>query len=149
MASFTQWKPRSDRQTVNTRLALGKVVLLRGFLRVFVSPFQYYSTMLRTYLLSFFIWRNSRQWARASSFTRFLDHTQRRITVGRTPLDEWSARRRDLYPTTHNTHNRQTSMFPMGFEPTISAGERPQTHALDRVATGTDLLSFWLMQCNH
>jgi hypothetical protein len=26
--------------------------------------------------------------ATASSFTRFLDHTQRRITVGRTPLDE-------------------------------------------------------------
>ena len=27
------------------------------------------------------------QWAIASSFTRFLDHTQRRTTVGRTPLD--------------------------------------------------------------
>jgi hypothetical protein len=26
--------------------------------------------------------------ARASSFTRFLDHTQRRTTLGRTPLDE-------------------------------------------------------------
>jgi len=56
----------------------------------------------------------------------FLDHTQRRITVGRTPLDEWSARRRDLYLTTHDTHNRQTSMPTVGFEPTISAGERPQ-----------------------
>ena len=51
------------------------------------------------------------QWARTSSFTRCLDHTQRRTTAGRTPLDEWSARRRDLYLTTHNTHNRQTS-FP-------------------------------------
>ena len=30
----------------------------------------------------------------------FLDHTQRRSTVGRTPLDELSARRRDLYLTT-------------------------------------------------
>ena len=29
-------------------------------------------------------------------------------------------------------------MPPVGFEPTISAGERPQTHALDRVVTGTD-----------
>ena len=28
------------------------------------------------------------QWAMASSFTRFLDHTQRRATVGRTPLEE-------------------------------------------------------------
>jgi len=26
-------------------------------------------------------------------------------------------------------------MPPVGFEPTISAGERPQTHALDRAAT--------------
>jgi hypothetical protein len=34
--------------------------------------------------------------------TRFLDHTQRRATVGRTPLEEWPARRRDLYMTTHN-----------------------------------------------
>jgi hypothetical protein len=30
----------------------------------------------------------------------------RRITPGRTPLDEWSARRRYLYLTTHNTHNK-------------------------------------------
>jgi len=27
-------------------------------------------------------------------------------------------------------------MFPVGFEPTISAGERPQTYALDCAATG-------------
>ena len=43
-------------------------------------------------------------------FLMFLDHTQRSSTVGRTPLDEWSARRRDLYLTTHDTHNRQISM---------------------------------------
>jgi hypothetical protein len=55
----------------------------------------------------------------------FLDHTQRRTTIGRTPLDEWSARRRDLYLTTHDNHNRQTSMPPVEFEPTISLGERP------------------------
>ena len=73
----------------------------------------------------------------ASSFVRFLDHTQRRIRVGRTPLDEWSARRRDLYLTTHNTLKRQTSMPPVGFEPTISVSKRPQTYALDRAATGT------------
>ena len=75
----------------------------------------------------------------ASSFLRFLDHTQRRSKVDRTPLDEWSVRRRDLYLTTHNTHNRQTSMPPVGFEPTISAGERPQTYALDRSATETGI----------
>ena len=27
----------------------------------------------------------------------------------------------------------------VGLEPTISAGERPQTYALDRAATGSDL----------
>jgi hypothetical protein len=73
----------------------------------------------------------------ASSFLMFLDHTQQRTTVGRTPLDELLARRRDLYLTTHNTHNRQTSISSAGFEPTISAAERPQTYALDRAATGT------------
>jgi len=57
----------------------------------------------------------------ASSFLRFPNHTQRRITVSRTPLDEWSVRRRDLYLKIHNTHNRQTDMPTAGFEPTISA----------------------------
>jgi len=50
--------------------------------------------------------------AMASSFLRFLDHTQRLITVSRTPLDKGSAHRWDLYLTTHNTHKRQTSMRP-------------------------------------
>ena len=69
-------------------------------------------------------------------FTITLKHT----TVGRTTLDEWSAWRRDLYLTTPNTHNRQTSMPPAGFEPTIPAGERPQTHALEHAANRTGLL---------
>jgi hypothetical protein len=44
------------------------------------------------------------------------DHIERHPTVGRTPLDEGSARRRGLYlTTTHNTHKRQTSMPPVGF----------------------------------
>ena len=87
--------------------------------------------------INFFFGRNSPQWARTSSFTRFPYHTQRRTTVGWTPLDEWSARRRDIYLTTHNTHNRKTSMPPVGFETTIPVGERPQTYALERAATGT------------
>ena len=70
-------------------------------------------------------------------FLMFLDHTQRRSTVGRTPVDQWSARRRDLYLTTHDTHNRQISMPTVGFEPTISAGERPQAYSFE-----------WL-QCLH
>ena len=62
----------------------------------------------------FSLWRCDPTQVMASSFLRFLDHTQRRPTVGRTPLDEWSARRRDLYLTTHNIHNRQTSTSPGG-----------------------------------
>ena len=65
--------------------------------------------------------------------------TLRHTTLGRIPLDEWSARRRDLY-LTHNTHNRQTSMSPAGFEPAIPSSERQQNHVLDRSATGTDTL---------
>jgi len=88
----------------------------------------------------FFIDARTHQWVTASSFTRFLDHTQRRTTVDIIPLDEWSARRRDLYLTTHNTHKRQIAMPPVGFEPTISASERSQSYTLDRAAVGTGKL---------
>ena len=83
---------------------------------------------------------NSPQWARPSSFTRFLDHTQRRITVGRTPLYEWSARRRDLYLTTHYT--RKTNID-------ITAGIR--THSLSRRAAAHLYLrarGYWDRQIN-
>jgi len=33
-------------------------------------------------------------------------------------------------------------MPPVGFEPTISAGERPKTYALDRAATGIGVKVF-------
>jgi hypothetical protein len=51
-----------------------------------------------------------------------------RTTLGRTPLDEWSAQHRDryLYNKQHS-QERQISMPPAGFEPTIPASERPQT----------------------
>jgi hypothetical protein len=57
-------------------------------------------------------------------------HTQRRATAGGNPLDEWSARRRDLYLTTHNTqHSQQTN---------IHAPCRIRTHNLSRrAASGT------------
>ena len=47
---------------------------------------------------------------RCWGFTITLRHT----TFGRTPLDEWSARRRDLYLTIHNTHREQTSVSQGG-----------------------------------
>jgi hypothetical protein len=49
----------------------------------------------------------------ASSVLRFRDHTQGHTTVGRTPLDEWSARRRDLY-LTNTQHSQQTNIHVPG-----------------------------------
>jgi hypothetical protein len=72
-------------------------------------------------------------------FTIAIRHTP----LSRTRLEEWSARRRELCPTTHDTHKRQTSMPPAEFEPTIPASERQQTHALDRAATGIGVLFFF------
>ena len=57
-------------------------------------------------------------------------------SLGRAPLDEGSARRRELYLTTHNTHKSQISMLPTGFETAIPDSEGPQTRALNRAATG-------------
>jgi hypothetical protein len=57
-------------------------------------------------------------------------------TLGRTPLGEWSSRRRDLYLTTHSPHKRKKSMPPTVFDPTIPVSKQPLTHALDRAATG-------------
>ena len=49
----------------------------------------------------------------------------RYTSLDRRPLDERSVRRSYLYLTTHNTHKRQTSMLPVGFEHTISTSKRP------------------------
>ena len=83
-----------------------------------------------------------------SSILRCTDHTQRRTTIGRTPLDEWLARRRDLYLTTH-TLIRQTSMPSAEIEPTTPAHERPQTHALEVAATGTSPYTGYFTTLGH
>jgi hypothetical protein len=38
-------------------------------------------------------------------------------------------------------------MPPVGFEPKVSAGQRPQTYALDRAATGTGIFRFYPSEC--
>ena len=67
---------------------------------------------------------------RYRGFTITLRHT----TLGRTPLDEWSSPPRDVCLTIH-THKIQTSV-PLGSETAFPASEPPQTHALDRAASG-------------
>ena len=66
-------------------------------------------------------------------FTITLRHT----TLGKVPLDEWSARRRQ-----HITLSQEPSMPPAKFEPAIPAAERPKTYALGRAATGISPL-YW------
>jgi hypothetical protein len=56
---------------------------------------------------AFFLWRSGPTSVIATPFVMFPDRTQRRTTVSRTALYEWSF------------------MPPSGFEPTVSTGERP------------------------
>ena len=76
----------------------------------------------------------------ASCFLRFLGHTQQRTTVGRTPLDEWSARRMVLF-LDNTQQSQQTNIHsPSGI----------RTYNLSRRAAA-DLLPNchwdWLLQC--
>ena len=59
-----------------------------------------------------------------------------RHTLGSTPLDEWSARRRGLH--FHKPQKLQGTNFhaPAGFEPVIPASEQPHTYSLDGAGTG-------------
>jgi hypothetical protein len=59
--------------------------------------------------------------------------TLRHLTCGRTPLEEWWARSRDLYLTTYNVLNRYLS--PAEFEPAFPANEQRQRYGLDRSVT--------------
>jgi len=86
------------------------------------------------YFMSF-LWLDSPSEFRSPPCRSF-EITLRHTTLGRDPQDECSACCRNLYLTTHNTHKRQTSMFPAGLEPTIPASEWPQIYALGRSATG-------------
>jgi hypothetical protein len=51
------------------------------------------------------------------------------LTVGRTPLDEWSGRRRDFYLTTHNTHKSRHPCLRRDSNPQSqqTCGRRPTT----------------------
>jgi len=52
----------------------------------------------------------------------------------------------DAKTSTCNTqHSKETSIPPAGFETTIPASERPQTHILDLAATGIGLACLYLL----
>ena len=100
--------------------------------------------LMKAYTYSFFLWCFGPTQAMVSSLMNFLEHTKRRTTFSRTSLEKWSARRRDLYPTTHNNQTRRISMLPTGFETTVSTEGCSQNYALGRAATGIGL---WKLMC--
>jgi len=69
--------------------------------------------------------------------------TLRHTTLGRTPLDEWSASHRDLYLRTRNTRDIHPCPLP-GYRPAVPKSDRPQTHALGRADIGIGKILQWL-----
>ena len=131
MVSFIQWSSLQPRSLVGRRVSAPQTGLKIWRRGNDLCMCRQWSPLVQVIFFLFVFGATAPQWARTSSFTRFLDHTQRRITVSRTSLDEWSACRRDLYLTTRNTHKTDIHA-PMRFEPTISAALR-----LRPSATGT------------
>ena len=74
----------------------------------------------------------------------YITHNDAPQSVGLlwTPLGEWTALHRDLYLTTYNTYNRQTSMLPVGFEPNNLSRRAPAGLRL-RPRGHWDRLSNW------
>jgi hypothetical protein len=68
--------------------------------------------------------------------------TLRHTTLGRTPVDESSARRTDLYLTIHNTHKRETSMPRRDSNPQSqqSSGRRPTSSTARTLGSAHSLL---------
>jgi len=89
-------------------------------------PYRQTSCLLRCIKLCFFVfWRDSPPSGPGPSHSRrfYITHNDVPQSVGLLwTIDQL------VYLTTY-PHSRQTSMPPVGFEPTISAGEWPQTHA--------------------
>jgi hypothetical protein len=104
------------------------ICLLNGYVTMLRRPD--YKRWMAKNVLSFFLSPTSVYLTRlgVEGYYYSFDHTQGHTTVGRTPLDEWSARR----PSTHTT--LKTDMPPAEFEPAIPVGDRLQTLALDRSA---------------
>jgi len=108
-------------------------------------------TVSAIYRFFFFFGRNTPQWARVYSLLTFLDHTQGRTIVGRTPLDE-----RSLPDNTQ--HSQQTDIHALGGIRTHNPSKRSATdQRLRSRATGTGTIyrlpwltrSFWILLAKY
>jgi hypothetical protein len=88
-----------------------------------------------------------------ASWSYSVTHT----TLGRTPLDEWSARRRDFYLTTNNTQHETDIHAPGGFRTRIlSKGAtaelrpRPRAAGIGRITTSLIIVPYlaWIKRPN-
>ena len=97
------------------------------------------------------------EWVWLLIFTRFLDHTQRRTTVGRTPLNEWSVRRRDLYLTTQQQSQQTNIHVPRRAEDfylplkirRLRPGLNPRTWVPKASTLPLDQRSRWAQEWNN
>jgi hypothetical protein len=75
----------------------------------------------------FLPWCNKPSWPRLPHY-RGIMITLRYTILGRTPLNEWSARDRDLYPTKHNSHvPYQCCRRDLNLQSQQASGRRPTT----------------------
>ena len=101
-------------------------ILPHNISRFIVSFISFFLLSALSNVQFFFVWIGSPSGPRRLSRWGF-EITHRHITLGRTPLDKGSARRRDLHLTTYNKHNRETFVPLAWCETSILARERPQT----------------------
>ena len=117
---LTAWpkKPESNQEhsvcMLNTQVWREKICCT-----LHISPLPFFSYPNLGYFF-LFLWRSDpipgHDLPSRDLTIKLIGHT----ALGRTPMDEWSVRRRDLSQTTHNTYKKRTSMPFVGFEPTIS-----------------------------
>jgi len=129
---------RRGGQTINCRVPRTSTSFLMRFCNLYIYIYIY--IYIYTYTSHEATEPNRLGPPHCRGFKIALKHT----TLCRTPLDEWFARRRDLYLTTHSTRKRHTSLPSAGFETAFPVSKRPQTHAFDRAATGFGLIYIYI-----
>ena len=100
------------------------VDILQGKQELYGKIWRHLSSLqLRVFV---YFWRVGPHCATTFSFMRFLYHTQRHTTVGRPPLEEWSARRRDVWQhTTLTTDKHPCPWWDSNPQSQQASGRRP------------------------
>jgi hypothetical protein len=97
-------------------------------------------------MLQLFLWLGSPSGPMTAVWSFFI--TLRHTTLGRNPLDEWSARHIDLHMTTQYTHKKQTSMSLWDSNPQSqqASGRVPRPYTARPLG---DLTALYIMVTRH